>query len=103
MPLECPKFTHDYNHAFSSYNACLDCGHRHGNECWYYNKCSVNLSDILTISERISILEDTAIKEEPPWTGKQWDEVLQLKAMVQHLQNKIVVKAKEKREKAEPF
>ena len=58
MPLHCPKFTQDYNDFYSKYNACLDCNKRHDNECWAIPQASVKLADILTIEERIAILED---------------------------------------------
>ncbi len=63
MPLECPRFILEYNTYFSKYNACLDCRNRHDNQCWYNIKSSRNLSDILTIEERINMLED---KQEVP-------------------------------------
>ena len=63
MPLECPRFARDYNTYFSKYNACLDCRYRHDNECWYHVRDSRKLADILTINERVAILEDR--KETP--------------------------------------
>ena len=89
MPLECPAFTQDYNYTFSGYDACLDCRYQHDNECWYYIKASRKLSDILTIKERLDVLEDR--KEiQPVFNPRPVDrEIDQLKAGFLHLQNKI--------------
>jgi len=57
MPLNCPR-------NFLKYNDCLDCRHRHENKCWFNVPIVQKLSDILTIEERIAILEDR--KEVPP-------------------------------------
>ena len=57
MPLNCPRNILQYNY-------CLVCGSRHDNECWANIPVSLKLADILTIEERISILEDR--KESPP-------------------------------------
>ncbi len=62
-PLNCPRWTRDYNKGFKGYNACLSCGSRHDNECWVIPQGSQKLSDILTLEERVSILEDR--KESP--------------------------------------
>ena len=56
MPLNCPKKR-------LPYNACLDCHFRNDNECWANLPISQKLADILTITERVSILEDR--KETP--------------------------------------
>ncbi len=58
MPSNCPL---GYR---LDYNDCLDCRHRHENECWANLPISQKLSDILTLEERIAILEDR--KEAPP-------------------------------------
>lgn len=64
MPLNCPLFTSAYLSYFARYNACLGCGKRHENECWADLPIARSLSDILTIEERVAILEDR--KEVPP-------------------------------------
>jgi len=89
MPLECPAFTQDYNQAYSKHNICLDCRYKHKDECWYYIKTPVKLSNILTASERLAILED--IKEiQPVFKPRPVDkEIDQLKAGYIHLQNKL--------------
>ena len=89
MPLECPAFTQDYNHAYSPYNACLDCRYKYGDECWYYTKSPRKLSDILTTAERLAILEDK--KEiQPIFKPRPVDkEIDRLKAQVIYLQNKL--------------
>ena len=89
MPLECPAFTQDYNYAYSSYNACLDCRYKHDDECWYYIKSPQKLSDILTTNERLAILEDK--KEiQPVFRPRPVDkEIDQLKAQILYLQNKL--------------
>jgi len=53
MPLNCPKH-------YSEYNACLECGCKHGKECVRFTPTPIveKLSDILTLEERISLLED---------------------------------------------
>lgn len=71
MPLHCPR-------QIPGYNACLDCRNRHDNECWadmggvvFANgerrsgmPVSEKLANILTIEERIALLEDRP--EVPP-------------------------------------
>lgn len=62
-PLDCPK-------GFLEYNACLGCSKRHkakltsGDECWARMPISEKLANILTLEERIAILENR--KEVPP-------------------------------------
>ena len=46
------------------YNACLSCRYRDGDKCNLNMPITVNLADILTLDERLSILEDR--KEVPP-------------------------------------
>ncbi len=89
MPLECPAFTQDYNHAYSPYNACLDCRYKYGNECWYYTKSPHKLSDILTVEERLAMIEDK--KEiQPIFKPRPVDnEIDRLKSQVLNLQNKV--------------
>lgn len=82
MPINCPKLR-------SEYNACLSCRHRQGNECWANYPAVIRLSDILTIGERVSIIEDRKEASEPAWDTSQWDYVLQLKGQVVFLTNKV--------------
>ena len=90
MPLECPSFTHDYNYAYSAYNACLDCRYKHGNECWYFIKSPRPLSDILIVEERLAILEQAKSEIEPVFRARPVDrEIDQLKAGLLYLQNKL--------------
>ena len=56
MPLNCSR-------GLLEYNACLNCRYQHMNECWFNLPITIKLSDILTLSERIAILED---RKEPP-------------------------------------
>lgn len=53
MPLNCPE-------CYPDYDACLACCNRNGKECWAFMPyCPpMKLSGILTIEERIAILED---------------------------------------------
>jgi hypothetical protein len=51
MPFNCPRF-------YPEYNACLGCRNRHDNDCWANLPITQKLSDILTIEERVGILED---------------------------------------------
>ncbi len=57
MPLNCSLH-------FSLYNDCLSCRYLHENECWAKLPVARKLTDILTIEERIAILEDR--REIPP-------------------------------------
>ncbi len=82
MPLNCPV---DLLH----YNACTNCRNRDGIDCIASYAVPIKLSSILTIGERLAILEDRDIKTQPEWTGKQWDYVQQLKAQVLFLTNKV--------------
>lgn len=71
-PIECPKL-------FVEYNACLDCRFRHDYECWQGRP--IKLKDVLTVDERVSILEDIRNKApELEWNGKQWDIVQQIQS-----------------------
>ena len=56
MPYNCPK-------RFPEYNACLGCRYQHESDCWANLPVAVKLSEILTMEERVSILEDR--KEAP--------------------------------------
>lgn len=56
MPLNCPRDMFEYND-------CLGCRHRSEKECLALVTVSRPLSDILTMEERINILEDR--KENP--------------------------------------
>ncbi len=51
MPLNCPIHRLDYND-------CLDCHKLHDNECWAIPHEKRHLGSILTLEERIAILED---------------------------------------------
>ncbi len=85
MPLNCPDYPP------GNYSDCLSCRHRHKNECWYLAMYPRKLRGILTVEERLAILEDNA---SPPvtqseWTGNQWDYVQQLKGQVVFLTKKV--------------
>lgn len=56
MPLNCTKYR-------LKYNDCLDCRYRHENECWANIPIPQKLSSVLTMEERVAILED---RKEPP-------------------------------------
>ena len=56
MPYNCPK-------QYPEYNACLGCRHQHESDCWANLPVVLKLSEILTMEERVSILED---REETP-------------------------------------
>ena len=51
MPLNCPNY-------WLEYNACLSCRSRVDNRCCFSTNSPRKLSDILTVEERVSILED---------------------------------------------
>ncbi len=84
MPLTCPL-------VILPYDACSGCRQLHNKECWANPLVPLKLSGILTLEERVAILED---RPEPPmtqseWTGNQWDYVQQLKGQVVFLTNKV--------------
>lgn len=56
-PLHCQR-------GLLEYNACLSCRYRDKNKCNLNMPVTVKLADILTIEERVAILEDR--KEVPP-------------------------------------
>jgi len=82
MPLNCPRNIPDYNY-------CLHCGSRHGNECWVNLPVSQKLADILTIEERIAILEDRKEVPEVNIVTITKDDLQQLQRLLLHLQEKL--------------
>ncbi len=89
MPLECLAYTRDYNYAYSEYNACVGCKHRHENECWYQVTIPRKLADILTINERIAILEDKQSNPEVNIVTLTKQDYQQLQRLLLSLQEKI--------------
>ena len=51
MPINCPTYRLEYND-------CLSCRSRVDNRCCFNNHLPRKLSEILTVEERVSILED---------------------------------------------
>jgi len=88
-PQSCPKFTQNYNSYYSRYNACLDCGNRHENECWFSFPISVKLSDILTLEERVAILEDRKESPEVNIVTITHQDYQQLQRLILSLEEKI--------------
>ncbi len=86
MPLNCPLI-------LLPYNACRVCRQRHDKECWANPLVPMKLSDLLTVDERIAIIEDKmeSFNKQPDteWSIKQWDYVTQLKGQVVFLTNKV--------------
>jgi hypothetical protein len=58
MPINC------LNH-FLEYNACTGCGNRQGKFCHVFPFSPFAISDILTIEERVAILEDRLTPPKP--------------------------------------
>ena len=83
---------------FYQYNACLDCRNRHERECWVNFPAAVNLAEILTIPERVAILEDNLkpITSVPEWDKRQWNYVQQLKAQTLHLNKQVNILLKKR-------
>ncbi len=54
---------------------------------------------IPTIRERLDTLESHLYETQPEWTHKQWNEIVQIKGMILHLQNKVeeLLKTKSKK------
>ena len=68
-------------------------------EWWKHSTCDSCYSyqcpeEVLSYPEEVT---------EPEWTKRQWDAVKQLKAIVLHLQNKIVESSKKKKQEKTPF
>ncbi len=81
MPLECPN-------GFAQYNACLSCGYRHENECWT-SKPFRALRDILTIEDRICLLEDRKEVPEVNIVTMTHKDYQQLQRLLLSLQEKL--------------
>jgi len=78
MPIECPK---------EMPGSCQGCSDLWEGHCgWFFPKRP--LSEILTTSERLDALEAKR-QSEPHWTPRQWDYVMQLRAQMNHLENKV--------------
>ena len=87
MPTNCPI-------ALPALTACLGCRNKHGKECWNDPLTPQQLSAILTVEEKVAMLEDKLEPsiEKPPeteWSVTQWDYVRQLKGQVVFLTNKV--------------
>jgi hypothetical protein len=89
MPLNCPKFTQQYNSYYARYNACLDCGSQHGNECWFNFPTAQKLADILTLEERVAILEDRKESPEVNVVTISHQDYQQLQRLILSLQERI--------------
>jgi len=91
MPLNCP------NH-YLEYNACLECGCKHGKECWRFTPTPIveKLSDILTLDERVSLLEDKDgprivehIHRTSDMSKQEFDLLLQTAGLVKYLNKEL--------------
>jgi len=81
MPLNCPELRVEYG-------ACQWCRFKHDDECWHDNQSPVKLRDILTLEERICLLEDNTTKKQII-TNVSLKEYQQQAGMILYLQQKI--------------
>ena len=95
MPLNCPQNRLEYN-------ACLSCGRRHGNECWAIPQVSQKLADILTVEERISILEDRKEVPEVNIVTLSHQDYQQLQRLILSLKEKLETRIDSSKRKVKP-
>ena len=95
MPINCPR-------DFLEQDACLDCYYKQGNECWGIVNTPRRLSTILTLEERIVMLEESRepqtvdlIHRTSDMSKKEFDHLEQTYRLAKYLEH--IEKSKPKR------